>query len=125
MISQTYINNVKSYFLEKEKNDKVRKRKERDDIILKLKTIKLVWQKYGISRAYLFGAFSDMTFNKSSDIDIAIEPEINLEKLLQIYCEVSKCFKREIDLRLLNELPFADKIRKKGLIIYERKNSNT
>lgn len=120
MVSQTTfinINNVKNYFLEKEKQDYSQKKKERDDIVLKLKAAKSIWRKYGIYKVYLYGAFADMTFHKYSDIDIAIESEIDFEKLTQIYSEINKYFTREIDMRLLNELPFSDKVKKTGIVI--------
>ena len=119
------LNKVKEYLLEKEKKENFLKQKERGDVIRKLKGLDFVCEKYGIDKVYLYGAFADMTIHKYSDIDIAIEPKIQFGKLLQICASINKFVKREIDLRLLSELPFSAKIKKRGLVIYERKNIHT
>lgn len=125
MVIDIDISNVRNYLLRKEDEQRVRKQKERDSVILKLEELDFIFEKYGIERVYLYGAFADMTFHKYSDIDIAIEPEIPFEHLLQIYSEIDRYFNREIDLRLLREIPFSEKVRGKGVIVYERKNSHT
>lgn len=119
------INKVKKYLFEKEKLESALKQKERKDIILKLRTLSMVWKKYKLEKVYLYGSFTDMNFHKYSDIDIAIEPEIDFEKQLRLYCEINRHIKREVDVRLLKELPFAAKVEKEGIIVYERENNYT
>lgn len=118
------IENVKKYLLLKEENEKILKRNEKDEIMSTLKSLHTIWKEHGVERVYLYGGFVSMCFNRYSDVDIAIEPEIGFEKLLLLYAEVSKYIMRELDLRLLCELPFSDKIKEIGLVIYERKNSD-
>lgn len=119
------LDNVRRYLLEKEIQERLLKQKERDVIIRRLKELDFLWTRYSISKVYLYGSFADMTFQKYSDIDVAIEPDIDYGTLLHLCSEVDKHLEREIDIRLLSELPFADKVREEGIIIYERKNSNT
>ena len=119
------INNVKSYLLKKEITEKILRQKERDAVISKLRDIRFIWDKYRIDKVYLYGSFADMTFDKYSDIDIAIEPEISFEELLQLFSEINKYIENEVDVRVLTELPFSDKVRREGIVIYERENSNT
>lgn len=119
------INNVKSYLLKKEITEKILRQKGRDAVISKLRDIRFIWDKYRIDKVYLYGSFADMTFDKYSDIDIAIEPEITFEELLHLFSEINKYMENEVDVRVLTELPFSDKVRREGIVIYERENSNT
>lgn len=116
------IEKIKTYLSAKEKKRQIEKKRERTLVLSKLKKLN-IWQKYGLEKVYLYGGFANCKFHKYSDIDIAIEPDINFESLLKLYCEINKYFKREIDIRLLSELPFEEKIKTEGLIIYERKSS--
>lgn len=118
------IEQIRAYLLKKHKQRLIEREKERAEIISKLTELTEIWQKYEIDRVYLHGSFVDLTFNKYSDIDLAIEPEIDFEGLLKLYCEVNRYFKREVDIRVLNEIPFRDKIKSKGILIYERKGSS-
>lgn len=113
---------VKKYLKEREDVNKSIKQKERQEVISSLKDLGNIWGKYGVERVYLYGSFSDMSFRKSSDVDVAIEPSIKFDELLKIYAEVNSHIKREVDVRLLAEIPFAEKIRKEGVVIYEGKN---
>ncbi len=116
---------VKNYLLKKQKDIRVSREREKTKIILQLKSVKSIWEKYGLKRVYLYGSFTDMSFYDYSDIDVAVEPEISFEDLMHLYSEINRCVQREVDIRLLNELPFSQKIKKKGIVIYERKNNYT
>lgn len=113
---------VKNYLLKKEKDTRVSKEKEKTKIVLQLRSVKSLWERYGIKKVYLYGSFADMTFYDCSDVDVAIEPEIPFEDLLHLYSEINNCLQREVDIRLLSELPFSQKIKKKGIVVYERKD---
>lgn len=115
---------IKSYLSEKEKKERLLKEQERDAIIVKLIGLKSVWEKYKVKKIYLYGSFVDLTFCKYSDIDLAVESEIKYDVFLKFFSEVNREFGRQVDLRLINELPFAQQVREKGLLIYERKDSD-
>ena len=119
------INNVKNFLLQKEQLEISLKQKEKREIVSALKALKKVWGKYDLEKVYLYGSFADMTFYKYSDVDVAVEPEIPFEDLLKLYSEVNRRTKREVDIRALKELHFADKVKKTGVLIYERKNSDS
>ena len=119
------IKNVRDFLLRKEKVERINRQKEKAQIVLKLKELNAIFERYEVERVYLYGAFANMTFHRYSDIDIAIEPNIPYKHLLEMYSQIDKHFKREVDLRLLSELPFSVKVKKKGVIVYERKNSHT
>lgn len=115
---------IKSYLSKKEKKERLLKEQERDAIIVKLVGLESVWKKYKIKKIYLYGSFVDLTFCKYSDIDLAVESEMEYDVFLKLFSEVNRGFEREVDLRIINELPFTRQVREKGLLIYERKNSD-
>lgn len=119
---EVVITKVKKYLKEREDVNKNIKQKDREEVIASLRGLDDIWKKYGVERAYLYGSFADMSFHKSSDIDVAIEPSIKFDELLKIYAEVNNRIKRKVDVRLVEDIPFAEKIRKEGVIVYERKN---
>ncbi|ACI20645.1 nucleotidyltransferase family protein [Thermodesulfovibrio yellowstonii] len=117
------IQSVKNYLLEKNEKKLAIKTKERDEILSMIRRLSKLWEKYGVERVYLYGSMVEFSFNKYSDIDIAVEPDLDFENLLKLYSEINRYSKREVDIRLLSELPFREKIRKEGILVYERKHS--
>lgn len=117
-----YIDLAKNYLLEKHKKKIAIKEKERDEIISILSDLSQIWEKYEIERVYLYGSVAELSFNNYSDIDIAIEPNLDFEILLRLYCEINRYFKREVDIRLLSKLPFSEKIKREGIVLYEGTN---
>ena len=118
------IDKIRTYLLKKEENTRVLKQKEQKEIIAKLRNLSQIWEKYCIDKVYLHGSISDLSFNRNSDIDLAIEPDIGFEALLKLYQEINRYFKREVDIRVLNDLPIIDKVKSRGILIYVRKDSN-
>jgi predicted nucleotidyltransferase len=118
------IDKIRTYLLKKEENTSVLKQKEQKEIIAKLRNLSQIWEKYCIDKVYLHGSISDLSFNRNSDIDLAIEPDIGFEALLKLYQEINRYFKREVDIRVLNDLPIIDKVKSRGILIYVRKDSN-
>jgi len=108
----------------KAREEKVRQKKiqERKQIVKKLKDLKPLWKSLNIERVYLYGSIARLNFHNESDIDVAIEGDINFKELLNLINTVGDHFKREIDIRLINELDFKEKILREGIIIYEREN---
>jgi len=118
------IGKIRAYLLKKEENIRALKQKEQKEIIVKLRNLSQIWVKYRIDTVHLYGSISDLSFNRNSDIDLAIEPDIGFESLLKLYSEINRYFKREVDIRVLNDLPFIDKVKSRGILIYGRKDSN-
>jgi len=55
--------------------------------------------------AYLFGSYANDTYDKNSDIDIALYLKENtLDVKLQINYEISKLLKKDIDIVILNDI---------------------
>jgi predicted nucleotidyltransferase len=85
-----------------------------------LKDLVDVWKQYNIKKVYLYGSIITGRLHDESDIDIAVEGNINYQDLLRLFCEIDRHFAREVDLRSLEELPFKDAVQKNGVVIYEQ-----
>jgi predicted nucleotidyltransferase len=110
---------VKAYLREKEE---LRKQKSLDELKLtakKLGDLGPTWKKYNIKKVYLYGSLTVGSLHSESDIDIAVEGNINYQQLLELWGEVDRRFTREVDVRSLEELPFKETVRKKGMVVYD------
>lgn len=113
------IEKVKAFLHHKEK---IRRQKWEDECkgtTQKLKDLDRLWKQYHIKKVYLYGSLADGRFHTQSDIDIAVEGKIDYEQLLRLFCEVDRHFAREVDLRSLEDLPFRETVRQKGVVVYE------
>jgi predicted nucleotidyltransferase len=126
LMAEVIISNIKDYLSRREKSRACLKQEERDQIVSDLTSLTALWRKYKLDRVYLYGSLADadLTFHKGSDIDLAIEPEIGFEDQLRLYSEINRHFKREVEVRLLKELPFLEKVKREGVVVYERENSH-
>ena len=124
-MSEINIKKAKNHLLAKEKLAASLKQKERNKIISDLKSFTILWKKFKLDKIYLYGSYADMTFNKYSDIDIAITPDISFEDQLKLYAEINNRIEQDVEVRLLSELPFSEKIIREEVIIYDRKTSHT
>ena len=77
---------------------------------------------FSIRRMYLFGSLVDGHFHSLSDIDIAVEglDDKHYLKALTIAQEIVRPFR--LDLVLMEEAPpyFKDKVRDRGVIVFEQ-----
>lgn len=75
----------------------------------------------------IFGSFARAEQHKKSDVDIAIEFEKNKEKtlldLVRVEDELSKVFKRKVDLGIFSSLNphVIDDVRREMCVIYEKR----
>ena len=71
--------------------------------------------------AYLFGSFTDGSFNDRSDVDLALYlKKVDFDTQLKISFDLSKVLKRDVDLVVLNKaknLYLLDDIIQKGIVI--------
>lgn len=84
-----------------------------------------VLKKYDITKAILFGSYAFGEANDKSDIDIYIESsgKVNSSNYFEIYADISRLLKKNIDLIDKSELDenslLAGEI-KRGVLIYEK-----
>ena len=119
------IQKVRDFLKARENKIIDQKIKERNRIIHLLKNMKKLWEEYNIEKVYLYGAFIGLNFHNDSDIDLAVAGKLGFKELLKLISATGDNFKREIDIRMLDELPFKDEILKTGVLIYERENSGS
>lgn len=117
------ISKVKQLFLEREKAAYDRRESIRKEVLESLCGMKNIFGKYNINRAYLYGSMVSGNIRYDSDVDIAIEGNVGFKQILSLYSELSKMLDRNVDVRMLNELSFAEAIKEKGILVYERKTS--
>jgi len=80
---------------------------------------------FAVEKIYLYGSLlSAGRWRHGSDIDLAVEGDLGFEEMLCFWCELDRRLPYEVDLKKLGGLSFAEKIKREGLIIYERKNTS-
>ncbi|MFN9173750.1 MAG: nucleotidyltransferase family protein [Synechocystis sp.] len=89
---------------------------ERQNLIQKTNHWLDQWgQKYGITKAYLFGSVTQPSrFRSGSDVDLALET-VAPEVIFAIIAELSTALEREVDVIELSKCHFAEKIRRSGM----------
>lgn len=119
------VQKARDFLKAREKKIIDQKIKERNRIIHLLKNMKRFWEEYNIEKIYLYGTFTGLNFHNDSDIDLAVAGKLGFKELLKLLSAAGDYFKRELDIRVLDELPFKDEILKTGVLIYERENSGS
>ncbi len=114
------IHKVREFLRDKEEREQQRKSAVIREVTEKLKSAEDVFEKHGVDRARLYGSFANGRITGHSDVDVAVEGNIDFSGILRLHRELSDRIKRTVDVRLLDELPFVEKITKNGIIIYER-----
>ncbi len=110
---------ARRYLAEREEEQRRAREKERRRVIAEVrKTLKDVAPKYGISKAYLYGPFLTGDQGPCSDVDLAVEEKFSFSDLLRVQAELDRRLSRQPDLRELRCLPFRDRVRKEGLVVY-------
>lgn len=118
------IKKVKHYLEEKDLRARKQKENELNRLIYELQNLRPIWQKYQLERVYLYGSLVDHRTHPDSDVDIAIEGNLEYRQLLHLFGEIGKYFNREVDLRNLKEIPFKEAVKKKGIIVYEKQTGD-
>lgn len=113
------IEKVKRNLQTKENHARQKKQDELQQIKKDLRNLSAIWEKYNIKRVYLYGSVARARTHQESDIDVAVEGDLGYKELLHLFAEVDKHLTRPIDLRNLEEIPFKDTIREKGVLVYE------
>lgn len=97
------------------------------------KELEVVFKGNGVIFAYLFGSQVNGGFGKNSDIDIAVmlpsasSKEERFETRLKLMSEISKIFKKDSDVIILNDtrsLFFKYVIMKEGRVIYQESEAS-
>ncbi len=80
---------------------------------------------FAVEKIYLYGSLlTPGRWRHGSDVDLAVEGGLGFDEMLCLWCELDRKLPYEVDLKKLGGLPFAEKIKREGLVIYERKNTS-
>lgn len=101
-----------------------RRQKEREQTIARLRlALEEVAPRFAVHRVYLYGSVLTDRWCPASDLDLAVEGKLAFEHLLKLWAELDRRLEREVDVRELESLPFADKVRAEGVVVYERETA--
>lgn len=116
-------------FLEKKERDRKKSLEERYNQAWQdfHRIVDFIIMKYNPERIYQWGSLLDREhFAEISDIDIALEGITSAEQWFEIYGAIMNMTDFSIDLVQIEKIEpeFADIIKKKGRIVYERREQN-
>ncbi len=91
-----------------------------------INSLKSYFVTHPVSRTFLFGSITNEKINDQSDIDIIVEfenPKSVGMKYVQMYLDLKKITRREIDLVTEDAISkyVIDKVQQQKMLIYERK----
>jgi len=89
------------------------------------KIVNHIIKNYSPTKIYQWGSLLNKSnFSEISDIDIAVEGIVSVEKMFKIYGDIMDLSNFKVDIVQMEKIEpeFAQLIREKGKVIYERKN---
>lgn len=117
---------IKSFLLHKEKIEKEEREAKRREILDRLDETAVYFEQYpAIERVYLYGSIVSGLLRRDSDVDIAIEGDPGYRNILRLFSDLSGVLPAVPDIRLMDEIPFSENVKKTGKIIYERKAASS
>jgi predicted nucleotidyltransferase len=109
------------YLLRREEEALRRREGERGRIIAQVRAaLAEVAPRFPVDRVWLYGSVVTGWWDEESDVDLAVEGTLSFEDVLKLWCDLDRRVEREVDVRLLAELPFAEKVRARGIVVYDR-----
>lgn len=112
----------------KEREEKRRKQREleRENLICRVKeAIQQVAPSFPVEKVFLYGSILTGHWRPDSDIDIVVEGRLSPEEFFALWRELDRRLDEKVDLRELEKLPFRERVKSRGVILYERKNSSS
>lgn len=98
-----------------------RRQLERRQIIARLsRAVAEVAPRFSVDRIYLYGSVLTGRWHADSDVDLAVEGDLSFTDLLGLWAELDSRLERGVDVRDLARLPFAERVRAEGVVVYER-----
>lgn len=114
---------ARRFLLEREEKRQKARELARQRVLVQLKEmLEEVAPRFPVEKVYLYGSLLTGRWRPDSDLDLAVEGDLSYGDLLTFWAELDRRMEQDIDLREISKLPFAEKIRAMGLVIYERKN---
>ncbi|HHW43041.1 nucleotidyltransferase domain-containing protein [Desulfofundulus thermobenzoicus] len=123
MVTSEEIARVRRFLWEREEKRRQIREQARYRVLARLKeALKVVAPFFPVERVYLYGSMLTGRWRPDSDLDLAVEGNLSGTDLFNLWAELDRRFEQDIDLREITRLPFKDKIKREGIVLYERKN---
>ena len=117
------IERVRQFLINREEKQRQTKEMARQQVLAKLKeALEAVAPLFPVERVFLYGSTLTGRWRPDSDLDLAVEGDLSPEEFFGLWAELDKQLEQEIDLREMAKLPFQEKVQRKGVVLYERKN---
>jgi predicted nucleotidyltransferase len=117
---------VRRYLLEREEKRRQTKEQARRRALAEAKdALKAVAPLFPVERAYVYGSLLTGRWRPDSDLDLAVEGDLSAGDLFSLWAELDRRLEQEVDLRDIARLPFGEKIKREGIVLYERKNPHS
>ncbi|MEW6771751.1 MAG: nucleotidyltransferase domain-containing protein [Bacillota bacterium] len=114
---------VRQFLLTREEKRRRAKELARQRVVAQLKeALEAVAPLFPVERVYLYGSILTGRWRPDSDLDLAVEGDLSPEDFFRLWGELDKRLEQEIDLREIAKLPFRERVQRKGVVLYERKN---
>lgn len=117
------IDRVRQFLINREEKQRQAKEMARQQVLAKLKeALEAVAPLFPVERVFLYGSTLTGRWRPDSDLDLAVEGNLSPEEFFGLWVELDKRLEQEIDLREVAKLPFREKVQRRGVVLYERKN---
>ena len=122
MFSREEVSRAHSFLWEREEKRRRERERRRQEIMQEVKkAVETVAPSFAVERVYLYGSLLNSRWRPDSDVDLAVEGVLSYGDLLTLWAELDARVDQDVDLRELARLPFKEKVKREGILLYERK----
>lgn len=124
MFSREEVLRAHSFLWEREEKRRRERERRRQEIMQEVKkAVEAVAPSFAVEKVYLYGSLLNSRWRPDSDVDLAVEGVLSYSDLLSFWAELDVRVDQDVDLRELTRLPFKEKVKREGILLYERKTA--
>ena len=117
------ISRIRRFLSAKEEKDRRTRESARQEVLARVEeAVAAVAPHFPVERVYLYGSTLRGRRRPDSDVDLAVEGRLSPAEFFALWTELDRRLEYEVDLRELAKLPFGEKVRREGELLYERKD---
>lgn len=117
------ISRIRRFLSAKEEKDRRTRESARQEVLARVEeAVAVVAPLFPVERVYLYGSTLRGRRRPDSDVDLAVEGRLSPAEFFALWTELDRRLEYEVDLRELAKLPFGEKVRREGELLYERKD---
>lgn len=119
MLSDEEVLAICKQLLRRERAARQRRERRRRRAIERVRAVPVeVVPRFPVSRVWLYGSLLTEWWDEESDVDLAVEGDLSFCELLDLWRELGAPLEWEVDVRLLKDLPLAEKVQADGRVLY-------